>query len=112
MDSGQQLLMADVVVVAPATFNTMSKIAAGFNDNLALNVIHDAIGARRRVIVQPHLGSTLHSHPLHHRHAVQLRALGVEVLSGSGPCDGACAAGHHDAELLAALERQPLEIPE
>jgi phosphopantothenoylcysteine decarboxylase len=36
----------DAVLVAPATFNTINKVAVGLNDTLALGLINEAIGSQ------------------------------------------------------------------
>jgi phosphopantothenoylcysteine synthetase/decarboxylase len=89
-------------VVSPATFNTIAKLASGVNDSLALNVVHDAIGAGQPVLVQPHVSTTLHAHPLLRRNLMVLTELGVHVVEEPA-CEGGCPAGHHDSALDAAL---------
>ena len=44
---------ADVVVVAPATFNLMNKWALGINDNVALGILNQALGAGLPILSMP-----------------------------------------------------------
>jgi phosphopantothenoylcysteine synthetase/decarboxylase len=44
---------ADAYVVAPATFNTVNKLANGITDTLAVGVVAEGIGRRRPVVVAP-----------------------------------------------------------
>jgi phosphopantothenoylcysteine synthetase/decarboxylase len=42
---------ADAAIVAPATFNTINKLAIGIADNLALDILHQLIGRGTLVII-------------------------------------------------------------
>ncbi|MEK2479548.1 flavoprotein [Streptomyces noursei] len=75
-----ELPLAQVVVVAPATFNTITKLAAGAADTLALAVAAEAIGARRPVIVVPWANSSLTNHPVYAGAVHSLEQWGVHVL--------------------------------
>jgi phosphopantothenoylcysteine synthetase/decarboxylase len=44
---------ADAFVVAPATFNTVNKLAAGISDTLALGLANEAIGFGKPVVLAP-----------------------------------------------------------
>ena len=46
-------------IVAPATFNTINKLAAGISDTYALGVLSEAIGVGLPVIVLPFINSAL-----------------------------------------------------
>ena len=43
----------DAIVVAPATFNTVNKWAAGISDTLALGILNEALGLGLPVIAVP-----------------------------------------------------------
>ncbi|MFB9239564.1 flavoprotein [Plantactinospora siamensis] len=72
----------DSVLVCPATFNTLNKIAAGSADNLALALVAEAVGAGVPVVVAPALNTALAAHPAFRRSVAELRAAGVTVLYG------------------------------
>lgn len=91
------------VVIAPMTFHTANQVAAGTNNTLALNVIHDAIGSGIDVIAAPHVNAALKAHPLHQRGLGILRSLRVHVIDGN-PCEGGCAAERHWPAVLAGLD--------
>ncbi|GIJ46672.1 flavoprotein [Virgisporangium aliadipatigenens] len=75
----------DAVIVAPATFNTVNKLAAGIADNYALNVVAEAIGRGVPVVLLPFVNSVLAGR-LPFRRAVELlRAEGVTVLFETHP---------------------------
>ncbi len=74
----------DGIIVAPATFNTVNKLACGINDNYALGLLAEAIGMRRPVVIVPFVNSALATNPAFPRAIATLRAAGVEVLHGPG----------------------------
>lgn len=61
-----------LVLVAPCSFNTLNKLAAGIADTLALSVTAEAIGRGTPVLVAPSLNAALQRHP---RYAVSVSAL-------------------------------------
>ncbi|WP_406451178.1 flavoprotein [Streptomyces sp. NBC_00876] len=79
-DDPVPLPKADAVVVAPATFNTITKLAAGIADTLGLTVTAEAVGARIPVVVVPWTNSGLAGHPLYEPALRSLREWGVRVL--------------------------------
>ncbi|MFC4092661.1 flavoprotein [Micromonospora sp. GCM10011541] len=70
---------ADVVMVAPATFNTINKWALGISDCLALGILNEVIGSDLPVLAFPYAKHTLASHPAYGDHTQRLRAAGVEI---------------------------------
>ncbi|MYV49047.1 flavoprotein [Streptomyces sp. SID2888] len=78
----------DAVVVAPATFNTLNKWAAGIADTLALGTLCEAYGLGVPIAVLPCVGEALAAHPAY-------RA-GLERLSGMGVRFGDPYAGGTD----------------
>lgn len=74
----------DAVVVCPATFNTVNKLACGISDTLALGVVAEAIGAGTPVVVAPAVSTALAGHRAFARSVAELRAAGVTVLYGPG----------------------------
>ncbi|WP_306191093.1 flavoprotein [Streptomyces sp. MK5] len=75
----------DAVAVAPATFNTINKWAAGTADTLALATLCEAYGLGVPVAVLPCVARTLAAHPAYRESLVRLRAMGVrfgEAASG------------------------------
>jgi len=54
----------DIVIVAPCTFNTLSKIAHGIADNYPTSIIHAAIGRRKPVVLGLAMNYWYFNHPL------------------------------------------------
>jgi hypothetical protein len=67
----------DAVAVAPATFNTVNKWAAGIADTLALGTLCEAAGLRIPVAVLPCVADALAAHPAYLDSLARLRGMGV-----------------------------------
>jgi Flavoprotein len=72
----------DAIIVAPATFNTINKWAAGIADTLALGLLCEATGRGLPVVVLPYLNAAQAEHPALGEGIERLRRLGVHVLFG------------------------------
>ncbi|MEU8589404.1 flavoprotein [Streptomyces sp. NPDC048664] len=70
---------ADAIAVAPATFNTVNKWAAGISDNLALGILREAPALGVPVAVLPYLNSAQAAHPAHRQSVDRLREMGVLI---------------------------------
>lgn len=71
---------ADVMVVAPATFNTINKLAGGISDTLALGLLNEAIGAGLRIIAVPFPNQDLAQHPAFQESVRRLRSWGITLI--------------------------------
>ncbi|MFF3201219.1 flavoprotein [Streptomyces sp. NPDC002962] len=67
----------DAVLVAPATFNTINKWAAGIADTLALGTLCEVSGLGVPVGVLPCVNETLARHPAYRDSLIRLRGMGV-----------------------------------
>jgi phosphopantothenoylcysteine decarboxylase/phosphopantothenate--cysteine ligase len=78
-----------LVLVAPCSFNSLNKLAAGVADNLALSLTSEAIGRGTPVIVAPSLNAPLLRHPRTSASMATLREWGVSMVEptddGTGP---------------------------
>jgi phosphopantothenoylcysteine synthetase/decarboxylase len=72
----------DAIIVAPATFNTINKWAAGISDTLALGLLTEAIGKGLPVVALPFLNEAKARHPVFETSVERLRQCGVTVLYG------------------------------
>ncbi|WP_435223891.1 flavoprotein [Streptomyces sp. Tue6028] len=82
----------DAVAVAPATFNTVNKWAAGISDTLALGTLCEAYGLGVPIAVLPCVNEALASHPAYRASVERLRGMGVrfgDPYSGEPRQDGA-----------------------
>jgi phosphopantothenoylcysteine synthetase/decarboxylase len=71
---------ADAVVVAPATINTVDKIAAGITDTWAVSVVVECLGLGVPIVLAPNVNPALGRHPGYRRSVAELRDWGVSVL--------------------------------
>jgi phosphopantothenoylcysteine decarboxylase/phosphopantothenate--cysteine ligase len=102
----QLVQAADVYLIAPASANTIGKLAAGLADNLLTTA---ALARRGPLIVAPAMNDAMYEHPATQDNLERLRARGVTVLDpGTGALGsiGEFGVGRlpEPAELLAAVE--------
>jgi phosphopantothenoylcysteine synthetase/decarboxylase len=64
---------ADAVVVAPATINTVDKIAAGITDTWAVNVVVECLGLDIPIVIAPNVNPALGRHPRFRGNIADLR---------------------------------------
>ena len=70
----------DLVLVAPATANTIGKIAAGIDDTPVTTVAATAIGSKIPVIIVPAMHEPLYDHPIVQENISRLQKMGVEFV--------------------------------
>ena len=78
---------ADCYLIAPATANTMAKMASGVADNLLLTTY---LSARCKVAIAPAMDLDMYRHASTQRNMTQLRADGVHIIE---PQSGELASG-------------------
>ena len=78
---------ADCYLIAPATANTMAKMATGVADNLLLTTY---LSARCKVAIAPAMDLDMYAHVATQRNMAQLRADGVHIIE---PQSGELASG-------------------
>ncbi len=71
---------ADLVLVAPATANTIGKIAAGVDDNPVNTIASVALGSKTPIIIAPGMHEPMFTNPIIKENIGKLRALGVEFV--------------------------------
>lgn len=89
-DSNKRLPQPSAVVLAPGTFNTINKLAAGIADTYALSVLCESLGERRTMVVVPFVKHALAGHPAWASSLETLRRSGVQLLD---PHTGSPGAG-------------------
>jgi phosphopantothenoylcysteine synthetase/decarboxylase len=77
-------LRANAVIVAPATYNTISKCALGISDTYALGILAEAISLPIPVVMLPFVNSALASRRPFRRSIDSLRDERVRILLGPG----------------------------
>ncbi|MEU5622080.1 flavoprotein [Streptomyces sp. NPDC047802] len=75
---------ADVILFAPATFNSVNHWALGLTDRFVVGVVAEAVGKRIPVVAMPCLNAAYVQHQAFGRSVAELREMGVTVLYGEG----------------------------
>lgn len=101
-DAPDILPPADAFVIAPATFNTINKLAHGISDTLALGLVNEAIGRATPVLAVPWVNAALRGHPALRTSINALRDWGVQLIWDPDPPAGAAAFPWH--QLRSALQ--------
>ncbi len=92
IDDSQQ---ADIMVVAPATANTLAKMANGIADNLLSSIY---LAFAKTVVVAPAMNTNMWEHPATQRNVLLLRERGVFVVE---PGAGELACGVYGSGRMA-----------
>ncbi len=71
---------ADLILVAPATANTISKIACGIDDTPVTSTVSAAFGLNLPIMVVPAMHESMYRHPIVTENIKKLQALGVEFV--------------------------------
>ena len=78
--NGEEIPLEDIVLVVPATFNTLNKAAQGIADNYPMTIVASAIGKRKKIIFAPAMNRSLWEHPITSRSLETLQQWGCQVV--------------------------------
>ncbi len=92
---------ADLVLVAPATANTLAKMAMGLADD-ALGCVLLALNPGTPVLVAPAMNGKMWMHPATRQNVALLGSRGVEFL---GPEEGLLSCGYEGMGRMLAVEQ-------
>lgn len=73
----------DMVVIAPATLNTLAKAAVGIADNSVLLAVASQLGRRGKVLFVPTMNQNLFEHPVYKENAEKLKGWGCRFFNSS-----------------------------
>ena len=71
----------DLVLIAPATANTIGKVANGIDDTPVTTTVSSAVGAKIPVVVVPAMHESMYDHPAVIENIEKLKAMGIVVVS-------------------------------
>jgi len=77
---GEHPEKADLVLVAPATANTISKIAAGIDDTTVTSVASTAMGSETPIIIVPAMHQSMYKHPIVKENIKKLEVHGIQFV--------------------------------
>jgi len=92
---------ADLLLIAPATANTMAKLACGIAND-ALSCVALALNPRARILVAPAMNGKMWLHPATQQNVATLKSRGVEFI---GPEAGLLACGYEGLGRLWPVEQ-------
>ncbi len=92
---------ADLLLVAPATANTIAKLALGLAND-ALSCVALALNAQARLLVAPAMNGKMWLHPATQQNVATLKARGAEFI---GPEKGLLSCGYEGLGRLWPVER-------
>ena len=72
---------ADLLLIAPCTANTISKIACGIDDTPVTTFATTAIGSNKPIIIVPAMHHSMYRHPAVVNNIATLRTWGIEIAS-------------------------------
>ncbi len=90
---------ADIMVIAPATANTISKISQGIADNLLTSI---ACAFSKKMIIAPAMNCNMWNNPIIQENLSKLKARGIEILE---PESGFLACGYLGKGRLCSLDK-------
>lgn len=90
---------ADIMVIAPATANTIAKIANGICDNLLTSVVS---AFKKPVIIAPAMNCNMWENPIIQENIQKLYKYGYEIVE---PESGFLACGYNGTGRLASLDK-------
>jgi phosphopantothenoylcysteine decarboxylase/phosphopantothenate--cysteine ligase len=89
---------ADLVVIAPATANTLAKMAAGNCDDLLTCVV---MATKAKVLVAPAMNDGMYTHPATQENIARLKKFGYKFI---GPDKGRLACGRDAIGRMSDIE--------
>ena len=92
---------ADMLLVAPATANTIAKLALGLADD-ALSCIALALNPQAKLVIAPAMNGKMWLHPATQQNVAALRSRGAEFI---GPEAGLLSCGYEGMGRLWPVER-------
>ena len=92
---------ADLLLVAPATANTIAKLALGLAND-ALSCVALALNPRARLLVAPALNGKMWLHPATQHNVATLKSRGAEFI---GPEEGLLSCGYEGLGRLWPVEK-------
>jgi phosphopantothenoylcysteine decarboxylase len=92
---------ANLLLIAPATANTIAKLALGLADD-ALTCIALALNPKAKLLIAPAMNGKMWSHPATQQHVATLKSRGAEFI---GPEEGLLSCGYEGIGRLWPVEK-------
>jgi phosphopantothenoylcysteine decarboxylase/phosphopantothenate--cysteine ligase len=95
---------ADLILIAPCTANTLSKIACGIDDTPITSYISSAIGAGIPIVIAPAMHKTMYDHPILIENVKRLTTMGIQIVEPHDE-EGKAKIASTDDIIAAVIER-------
>jgi phosphopantothenoylcysteine synthetase/decarboxylase len=92
---------ADLLLIAPATANTVAKLALGIADD-ALSCVALALNPKARLLIAPAMNGKMWLHPATQQNVATLKSRGAELI---GPEEGLLSCGYEGLGRLWPIEK-------
>ena len=92
---------ANLLLIAPATANTIAKLALGLAND-ALSCVALALNPKARILVAPAMNGKMWLHPATQQNVATLKSRGVEII---GPEEGMLSCGYEGVGRLWPVEQ-------
>src|SRR5437773_7814698 len=99
---------ADLLLIAPATANTIAKLAQGIADD-ALTCIALALNSKAKILIAPAMNGKMWQHPATQQNVAALQGRGAEFI---GPDDGLLSCGYEGIGRLWPVEKIAARVSE
>ncbi|MCS4538163.1 MAG: bifunctional phosphopantothenoylcysteine decarboxylase/phosphopantothenate--cysteine ligase CoaBC [Thaumarchaeota archaeon] len=70
----------DIILIAPCTANTISKIAKGISDSAVTSLVSCAIGSRIPILIAPGMHEPMYENTIIKQNIAELKALGIRFI--------------------------------
>jgi phosphopantothenoylcysteine decarboxylase/phosphopantothenate--cysteine ligase len=78
--AGEWVGKVDILIIAPATANTIGKIASGIDDTTVTTVATTALGSGIPILIAPAMHYSMFRHPIVLENINKLKELGIQIL--------------------------------
>ncbi len=78
--NAEHICLEDIVVVAPATLNTINKIFTGIADNALTTLVASALGMKKPVYLCPTMHSSLYENPFLKENLQKAEKYGLKII--------------------------------
>ncbi len=95
---------ADLLLIAPCTANTISKIACGIDDTPVTTMATTALGSKVPIIIAPAMHLTMFTNPIIQQNVEKLKRAGIDFLDPK--IEGKKAKIADNAEIVMAVQRR------
>lgn len=96
----------DLILIAPCTANTISKIAAGIDDTPVTSCVSSGLGAGIPLVIAPAMHDTMYEQPIIQENVRKLTELGVTIVEPTEE-EGKAKLASPERILQAAIEALP-----